>query len=170
MQSTKKYRDQGAVGALLDEYEKSISELKEVITNISKKDLIEIVDFETKDEDCRSIQTILSHVVESGYTYVIEIRKWLGEEIAYKEKAIHHSIDDYKLAMDKMFAYNEKLFLDYPELQLIEHNPKHKITVRWGQKFDVDQLIEHAIVHILRHRRQIERFKIKLKKRTSIDH
>ena len=64
MKPFKEFRDKGAIGALLDEYERSIIELKKVITSISKEELIEIVDKETKDEDCRSIQRILSHVVE----------------------------------------------------------------------------------------------------------
>jgi hypothetical protein len=32
------------------------------------------------------------------------------------------------------------------------------MKVRWGPTYDLEQLLEHAIVHILRHRRQIERF------------
>lgn len=157
-----KYRDNGAIGALLDEYEKSLHQLKEVIVGISPNDLVAIVDPHTDDEDCRSIQTILTHVVSAGYTYIIEIRKWLGETLEYKEKEILPSILDYNHALDKMFAYNEKLFKDYPEIQLEEFDSSKKIVVRWGQFYDVEQLIEHAIVHILRHRRQIERFILKL--------
>jgi hypothetical protein len=48
-------------------------------------------------------------------------------------------------------------------LKLEELDNEKKILTRWGQVFDYDQLLEHAIVHILRHRRQIERFKIMLK-------
>lgn len=162
MKIAKKFRDNGATGALLDEYEKSIEELKDVITAISKEDLVEIVDYETKDKDCESIQKILSHVVEAGYTYVVTIRKWLGEEIAYKNNELLYSIEEYKSALNTMFAYNEQLFQDYPELPLEAYNLENKITVRWGQKYDMEQLFEHAIVHILRHRRQIERFQIKL--------
>ncbi|HEY5122872.1 MAG TPA: hypothetical protein VIK14_03975, partial [Ignavibacteria bacterium] len=33
-----------------------------------------------------------------------------------------------------------------------------KMNVGWGQQYDIEQLLEHAIVHILRHRRQIENF------------
>jgi len=33
-----------------------------------------------------------------------------------------------------------------------------KMTVRWGPVYDFEQLFEHAIVHVLRHRRQIDRF------------
>lgn len=158
-----KYRTNGAIGALLDEYEKSIKELKIVIAGISDNNLAKIVDSKTKDEDCRSIQTILAHVVQSGYTYAIETRKWLGEKIEYINKELLSSIYDYNLALDKMFAYNEKLFEDYPQLKLEEFNTDSKILVRWGQHYDVEQLFEHAIVHILRHRRQIELFKIELK-------
>ena len=167
MKSIKGIRNNGAIGALLDEYEKSIEELKEVITTISKDELIEIVDNETKDKDCKSIQTTLSHVVESGYTYVIEIRKWLGENVAYKNKELFYSIDEYKLALNEMFSYNEKLFQDYPELQIEEYKSANKVNVRWGQKYDVEQLFEHAIVHILRHRRQIEIFQVRLEKEKS---
>ncbi len=160
----KKYRDKGAIGALLDEYEKAIEELKVILNGISDNDLVEIVDFKTEDEDCRSIQTVLTHVVRAGYTYAIEIRKWLGEETEYTNKELLDSIKEYNLALDKMFAYNEKLFKDYPSIKLEENETSKKMFVKWGQYYDVEQLLEHAIVHILRHRRQIERFKIKLKK------
>ena len=33
-----------------------------------------------------------------------------------------------------------------------------KMQVRWGPTYDFEQLFEHAIVHVLRHRRQIDRF------------
>jgi hypothetical protein len=32
-----------------------------------------------------------------------------------------------------------------------------RIAARWGPTYDLEQLLEHAIVHVLRHRRQIER-------------
>ena len=31
------------------------------------------------------------------------------------------------------------------------------IQSNWGTKYDLEQILEHAIVHVLRHRRQIER-------------
>ena len=34
-----------------------------------------------------------------------------------------------------------------------------KIDTKWGMTYNLEQLLEHAIVHILRHRRQIERLK-----------
>lgn len=157
-----KYRNNGAIGALLDEYEKSVTELKSVIINLTTSELVKNVDEVTKDKDCSSIQTILSHVIESGYTYVIEIRKWLGEDLKYMNKELLYSTKEYAIALDRMFLYSENLFQDYPTIKLEEYDSNKKVKVRWGQEYDVDQLFEHAIVHILRHRRQIERFKLKL--------
>jgi uncharacterized damage-inducible protein DinB len=159
----KQYRNNGAIGAILDEYEKSIDDLKMVLTNISNTHLISIADSTTKDPDCKSIQTILTHVIRAGYCYVIEIRKSVGEQINYVDRKPLNTIEEYKLELDKMFNYNEQLLKDYPNLKLEQKDPNKKIKVAWGQQYDSEQLLEHAIVHILRHRRQIERFLIKLK-------
>jgi len=158
----KKYRTNGAIGALLDEYEKCIGELKEVIGDLTTSELIKVVDAETNDPECKSIQTILSHVVQAGYTYVIEIRKSLGENLNYFSKELFDTSNEYAMALQSMFEYNEKLFEDYPNIKLEEFDHSKKFKVRWGQSYDVEQIIEHAIVHILRHRRQIERFVLKL--------
>ena len=158
----KKYRANGAIGALLDEYEKSMFDLKGVILNLTSSQLTQIVDHETKDEDCKSIQSILSHVVDSGYTYVVEVRKSLGENANHSSKGLFSSAQAYADALDKMFTFNEQLFEDYPDLKLEAYDSNEKFKVRWGQVYDVEQIFEHAIVHILRHRKQIEIFKLKL--------
>ncbi len=157
----KNFRNNGAIGALLDEYEKSLNELIETINDISEKELAEIIDVETNDEDCKSIQNILTHIVQSGYTYVVEIRKWLGENVEYRNKVKFQTTEEYKSALKEMFEFNKQLFFDYPNLELCEDDLKKKINVRWGQNYDIEQLFEHAIVHILRHRRQIEKIRMK---------
>ncbi len=159
----KKYRTNGAIGALVDEYERSVEELKLVIENVTQDQLITIVDPDTDDPDCRSIQTILTHVIRAGYGYVVYIRKAQGEDLADKKNEILHSIVAYQDGLDQMFAYNDQLFKDYPNVKLEEYDCDKKMVMRWGQKYDVEQLMEHAIVHILRHRRQIERFLQKMK-------
>ena len=157
------YRDNGAIGAILDEYEKSIKELKSLLTSVSSSELVTMVDLETKDEDCRSIQTILTHVVSAGYNYIVVIRQHLGEDIDYYDKAKLESIAAYQSSLDSMFFYAEKLFKNYPKLEM-DHFDDNKIEVRWDNTYDLEQLFEHAIVHVLRHRRQIERFLIRLRK------
>ncbi len=157
------FRKNGAKGALLDEYEKAILELQNLILPITKEELTAITDKETEDSACKSIQTVLTHVISSGYGYAIIIRKSLGENTAYKEEVLLNSVKEYIDELRNMFQFNVQLFEDYPNLQLEEYNNDNKILVRWGQRYDVEQLIEHAIVHILRHRRQIEKFLLMLK-------
>lgn len=159
----KKYRDQGAVGALLDEYEKSIFELCELLTSINDDQLIQIVDHDTKDEDCRSIQTIVTHVVSAGYNYTDNIRNKYVGEVKFKKKEFKNNIEEYKSDLVDMFAYAEKLFQENPNLPIEELNDLNKMHVSWGPIYDIEQLMEHAIVHVLRHRRQIERFILKIK-------
>lgn len=162
MKTLRKYRNNGAVGALLDEYEKVIDELITTISGLEDQALVMVVDPETPGEDCRSIQTVLAHVVQSGYTYAVEIRKWLGESAYYRNTQRLTSERAYAGALREMFQYTEQLFLDHPDLKLTEYDNTQKLVTRWGQTFDIEQLMQHAIVHILRHRRQIERFKLKL--------
>jgi len=40
-----------------------------------------------------------------------------------------------------------------------------QIKPRWGQSYDLEQLLEHAIVQVLRHRRQIERLLVQYRGR-----
>lgn len=157
------FRDNGAIGALLDEYEKAIVELKNTIGHITTEELTAIADTKTKDPDCRSIQTILTHVIRAGYGYAVEIRKSQGEEIDFIKGESLDSVKAYQSGLDFMFKYNEALFEDYPNLKIEERHIEKKMLVKWGQLYDPEQLLEHAIVHILRHRRQIERFLIKLR-------
>lgn len=160
----KTYRDTGAQGALLDEYEKAIIELSSLLETIAPEELTSIVDPETADPDCRSIQTILTHVVRSGHCYVIYIRQQAGENIDFVDRKTLGSIAEYQTALRDMFAANERLFEDFPQLKLEETAIDKKIRTNWGQLYDPEQLLEHAIVHILRHRRQIERFLLRLRK------
>lgn len=156
------YRDNGAIGALLDEYEKALVELQQTIKPLTTIELTTIVDRETKDEDCRSIQSILSHVIRSGYGYIVYLRKSLGEELSFPKRITLDTPDAYHDALNKMFDYNLQFFIDYPNFELEEYDLDKKIKTNWGQSYDGDQILEHAIVHILRHRRQIERFILKL--------
>lgn len=156
------FRNNGAIGALLDEYEKAIHELETVVADLSPEELIKIVDPETNDPECRSVQTILTHVVRAGYNYAVAIRKSLGESLAYYQSSPCNSAGEYQHELRKMFLFNEQLFRDYPTIKLEEFDADKKIVTRWGQQYDVEQLMEHAIVHVLRHRRQIERFLILL--------
>jgi uncharacterized damage-inducible protein DinB len=155
--------NQNAVSALLAEYEKAIIELQYVIQEISQDDLIFTVDQETKNPDCKSIQTILSHVVSSGYSYCVYILNFKNKNSIRPEKVNRSSIVDYINDLDNVLKFTQETFATIEDDALEECEASKKIRTSWGQLYDIEQLMEHAIVHILRHRRQIEKFKIIIK-------
>ncbi len=63
----KAYR-KGALGAMMDEYERAASELRRLVEQIPEDEFVRVVDPQTSDENCRSVQTIMSHVVSAGGT------------------------------------------------------------------------------------------------------
>jgi uncharacterized damage-inducible protein DinB len=140
----------------MDEYERAAIELKNLIEIISESDFEKIIDPDTNDEDCRSVQTIISHVINSGYSYSNYIRDWYSKTKSSPERRLY-SKKEFAIEFNKMLAYasdtlDGKWEISDQEIQ------KAKIIVRWGPQYDLEQLLEHAIVHILRHRRQIEKF------------
>jgi uncharacterized damage-inducible protein DinB len=146
----------GAIGALMDEYELAASELMLFVEQISEDQFIRIADTQTKDEDCRSIQTILTHVVRAGYGYADYIRDSFS--IATTRPATRlFSRQEAVAELDAMVNYAAQT-LDGKWEMADEEIEGIAIHSRWGVVYTLEQLLEHAIVHTLRHRRQIERF------------
>ena len=146
----------GGIGAVMDEYERAAAEFITLIGNISDSDFVKIVDTETSDEDCRSVQTIVSHVTNSGFGYANYIRDYYSIPKNSPERKLL-SRNEFFSRFDKMLAYTSETLegkWEYSD----DGIQKVKIDVRWGPQYDLEQLLEHAIVHILRHRRQIEKF------------
>ncbi|WP_264523168.1 DinB family protein [Flavobacterium sp. N502536] len=150
---------QGAVGALLDIYEQAILDLTNVIKSIPDDALTIIIDEETTNEDCKSIQTILSHVVSSGYSYAISIHNLKGPTIQRPDKIFHLTIAEYLTDLTNVFLFTENIFKEIKDDELEQFDDSLKIKTGWGQLYDIEQITEHAIVHILRHKRQIEKIK-----------
>ncbi|MFI1743138.1 DinB family protein [Thalassobellus sediminis] len=144
----------GMLLALLDEYKRATIALKQILATLSQESFEKITDKDTKDPDCKSVQTITTHIIQSGYTYANYInaannKAWFeySENVETPNKGITE--------IDKMLDFTEQSFesLWYKTNKDIE---KLKFNTRWNVTYDFEQLMEHAIVHILRHRRQIE--------------
>ena len=147
----------GPIGALLDEYEKAAGELKALLMRLSQPFYVQVIDQTTNDEDCRSVQTIMRHVVRAGYGYANYIGKRYGDPISEMPETEVSTPQLACTALDKMLLYTAQVLANKSNVTDKEMMEKI-IDVRWGQRYDMEQLLEHAIVHILRHRRQIERF------------
>ena len=151
---TKVYR-KGAVGALMDEYERASIPLISIIASLSQSDFEKILDPETEDEDCRSVQTIITHVIRSGYGYANSIRKASNQpEIKPDFKA--NTPEESLIHMDKMLSYTEETLKGKWEMTYDEIF-EMTVTASDGSKSNLEARLEHAIVHILRHRRQLEK-------------
>ena len=141
---------------MMDEYERAASELKLLLGLISEADFTRIVDTETKDEDCRSIQTIITHVVRAGYGYADYIREVFSIP-STRPESVPVSYGEAVAKIDYMLAYTVQTLEGKWEMK-DEEIEGMAIKSRWGVTYNLEQLLEHAIVHILRHRRQVERF------------
>jgi uncharacterized damage-inducible protein DinB len=151
----KNYRA-GAVGAMMDELERAMNELVGIVQPLSKEEFERVRDSHTQDENCRSIQTIVSHVISAGHGYANYIREVFLMSIApFKKRPL--SVDEVPARANEMLQFTADTLeghwkMDDAELQGVV------ITSRWGTRYDLEQILEHAIVHVLRHRRQIERW------------
>ncbi len=152
---TKRTFRTGAIGALMDEYERAAEELKNILKDIPQEIFEKIYDRNTTDEDCRSILTITRHVVAAGYGYGNQIRIFLGftpHKPEYKIETPHDAIR----MLEKVLTFTANSVEGKWNLSESEIIATRRET-RWGL-YDIEMMFEHAIVHILRHRRQIEKF------------
>lgn len=153
----------GAVGALLDEYERALEDLHRTISDLTDREISTIVDAATDDEDCRSVQTILAHVVRSTHVYAVNVRRVTGGQGEFPPKRLRATASEYRQDLLEGFRLTVETFTGVSDRQIEEYDETRKILTSWGQRYDIEQMMEHAIVHILRHRRQIERFKTVLR-------
>lgn len=157
MKTLEDYR-RGAIGALMDEYERAAFELKSVLQAIGESDYARVADARTENENCRSVQTIASHVVRAGYGYANYLREQFSMSVAPVEDKLI-ALGEIEGEIDKMLACTIET-LDGRWEMAREEMTNAVIKARWGVTYDIEQLLEHAIVHVLRHRRQIEKFTI----------
>lgn len=147
---------EGAVGALMDEYERAAGELRRLVAHLSEEDAARVVDAETEDEACRSVQAIMSHVVNASYGYADLLRKSFSVPSARPPRALLTHAEALE-RLDAALAYTAETLAGRWRMTDAEITGA-VIQSGWGVRYDVEQLLEHAIVHVLRHRRQIEKF------------
>ncbi|PKL83083.1 MAG: hypothetical protein CVV24_06865 [Ignavibacteriae bacterium HGW-Ignavibacteriae-3] len=138
----------------MDEYERVALELKNLLSTITQEEFTKIRDPFTKDEDCRSIQSVMKHVVAAGYRYADQFCDFLmkpKENHNYHIYNVLNAIDEF----EKVIQLTSETVVG--NLQMTREEIQSTLAeTRWGQ-LNIEMMFEHAIVHILRHRRQIEK-------------
>lgn len=143
-----------AVNALLEVYGAAINNFKELVVTIPGEKLTLITDSVTADSNCNSIQSILTHVVHSGYGYATYIHNNIAVPKERPPKAFHSGIQQYLDDLENVLQVTREIFDDISDAEL--YDVSRKIDTSWDQTYDIEQLMEHAIVHILRHHRQVK--------------
>lgn len=145
----------GAIGALMDEYERAAYDLITILEKLPADKFERIYDPKTTDEHCRSIKSIINHVVDAAYRYANQIRIFLAIVPVKPEFKIENTKDAVR-ALNKVLTFTANSiegFWNLSDDQILATRQQTK----WGL-YDIEMMFEHAIVHILRHRRQIEKF------------
>lgn len=144
----------GAFGALMDEYARAAEDFCSTAEALPL-DLF-LLRRESTDPQTVSIQTICAHVVGAAYGYAIYIRTARGlpprERPPWDELLVPAPAEVRPRLAAALRLTEETVdgLIDKDEVLA-----PLRFQVRWGPTYDPEMLVEHAIVHLLRHRRQI---------------
>jgi uncharacterized damage-inducible protein DinB len=155
----------GIIGALMDEYERAALDIAKTIHPMKQAEFVDVLDEVTSDQQCRSIQRIMEHVISAGYGYADYVRRAFDKSISPPPLTQPFDAQDAIRQLLAMFEYSLDSFEGRWEM-IEEEVEKTIIKTSWGV-YNLEQLLEHAIVHVLRHRRQINYLVAHPKKRWS---
>jgi hypothetical protein len=147
----------GMFGALMDEYARAAEDFCLTIEAVSVERFRR--DAPSEDPDTVSLRAICRHAVGAAHRYADYILEARGLPFADRFVLPPEAISDpaaVRPALAEMLRYTEQSLADWYE----DPAPAEKttFTVRWGPTYDPEMILEHAIVHLLRHRRQVERW------------
>ena len=144
----------GPMGSLMDEYERAFIEFKGIVDKIGDTDFLKERNTD-KSSKLHSIKDICSHVIRAGYIYSNSIRKAFQETEMKPEFALQSARDAIQ-NLDLMFTHTLETVKEKYNLTDDQVNSIH-VKTSWAD-YSLEGILEHAITHILRHRRQIEVF------------
>lgn len=149
----------GPFGALMDEYARAAEDFCRTIEALSPETYGRAR--KSDDPDTVSIRMICAHAVGAARRYSDYIRKargmpYVDKFVADPESLPHPASVRPSLAAAMQYT-EESLGGWYEDPSSAE---ALKFEVRWGPVYDPEMILEHAIVHLLRHRRQVERWPV----------
>jgi hypothetical protein len=144
--------------AILDEYSRAIRDFESVVLAIpaSRYTARTVL----ADDEFADIRDILHHAVGSAHSYAFHINRAIDNLDGPFPKR-EYSVETPEIAMASMWDAFDHMVEVLGRIRDWDDNKQAglRFVSRWKQPYDVEQMLEHAIVHILRHRRQIERWR-----------
>lgn len=108
----------------------------------------------SEDLDCQSLEHMLRHVLGASRGYIT----WICNVLEIPEPALE-AVPDASEVSDRADDYLDDLLArwDGPLVALTEEQavvPEH--VSRWKVRYCIDAMLEHAVMHPIRHRFQLE--------------
>ena len=157
--------NKGPLGALMDEYERAASEFISLIETVPPFIYDEVLNT-TSERDLISIKNICFHVLFAGYGYANAIRSKFEIEKNSPSK-FYPTHSEFRVSLLAMLSYTDTTLTDLYSMTDDDLTATN-IPLRWSDHHDLEALMEHAIVHVLRHRRQVERLLAQAVSTTSV--
>jgi hypothetical protein len=148
----------GAFGALMDEYARAAEDFCRVVETFDASR------FRTErasvDVNTSSPWTICMHACSAAHRYADYVRKARGVDFVDRFELDPSAIAapaDVRTRLRESILYTEDTvepLLGATDAQI----QALSFPVRWGPRYDPEMILEHAVCHLLRHRRQLERW------------
>jgi hypothetical protein len=148
----------GPFGALMDEYARAAEDFCQVVESFE----LARFDSERPSDNPATVspRAICLHVIGAAHRYAHYIRKARGVEFADRyeaDPARLRSPRDVRGLLSEGIVLTEQTV--EPLLKASEQDIQAlTFAVRWGPRYDPEMILEHAVCHLLRHRRQLERW------------
>ena len=109
----------------------------------------------TDDPSYQSAEHLGGHVFRAARNYLT----WIGDCVQRPVADVDHDDDVVSVAFKGRGFLDEVLAAWRRHLAALEDGELAPATYksRWGEDYNVEQMLEHAIVHPMRHRIQLER-------------
>jgi len=109
----------------------------------------------TDDPSYASAQHLGGHVFRAARNYLT----WIGEFVNRPVTDLDMETDPVSIARRGRAFVDEVLAAWRRHLALLEDRELTPLTrkSRWGEDYSIEQMLEHAVVHPMRHRIQLER-------------
>ena len=148
----------GPFGALLDEYARAAADFCHVVERFD----LGRFDTERPSDNPNTVspRAICLHVIGAAHRYAHYIRKARGVDFIERYEADPtrlRSPRDVRALLTEGIVLTEETV--GPLLKASEQDVQAlSFTVRWGPQYDPEMILEHAVCHLLRHRRQLDRW------------
>lgn len=150
----------GPFGAVMDEYARAAVDFCSALEEVSPERFTATI--ASPDPDCVSIRALSMHVLRAacGYADYIRERRGLAKTSPFSTPPLEITRpSDVRPLLAEAMRYTEGA------LDGLYSADEDRFTmlifrVRWGAIYDPEMMLEHAVLHLLRHRRQIRRWPV----------